>query len=101
MLFLVGWIVYRQVLWGSTPPVDISIIYAPEAEPFMPQVIEAFNHSFARGINPVTGEALAQNQRPIHVSTSRRTSRAPCAPSTPVRSQLPVATRPSTGIGMA
>ena len=36
--------------------IDISIIYAPESEQYMPQVIADFNRISAEGRNPVTGQ---------------------------------------------
>jgi Ca-activated chloride channel family protein len=48
--------------------IDISIIYAPESEQYMPQVIADFNRAMSQGRNPVTGEALASGQRPIFVT---------------------------------
>ncbi len=48
--------------------VDISIVYSPEAELFMPQIIADFNAAFASGKNPVTGAPLAAGERPIYVT---------------------------------
>lgn len=48
--------------------IDVSIIYAPEAEQFMPKIIGDFNRAFAEGRNPVTGQNLASGQRPIFVT---------------------------------
>jgi len=39
--------------------IQISIIYAPEAEAYMPKIIQDFNEAYGRGVNPVTGAALA------------------------------------------
>jgi Ca-activated chloride channel family protein len=47
--------------------VDVTIIYAPESDQYMPRVIEDFNRAFASGKNPVTGENLASGERPIWV----------------------------------
>jgi Ca-activated chloride channel family protein len=47
--------------------IDVSIIYAPESDQYMPRVIEDFNRAFASGKNPVTGENLASGERPIWV----------------------------------
>lgn len=54
--------------------VEISIVYAPEFEPFMPQVINDFNAAFAAGRNPVTGQALASGERPIYVTGKNASS---------------------------
>ncbi|MBZ0300894.1 MAG: VWA domain-containing protein, partial [Anaerolineae bacterium] len=45
--------------------IDVSIIYAPESDLYMPQVIEDFNRAYVNGKNPVTGENLASGERPI------------------------------------
>lgn len=47
--------------------IEISIIYAPESELYLPQAIEEFNRSYANGINPLTGQALTSGERPIYV----------------------------------
>lgn len=48
--------------------IEISIIYAPESDLYMPEVIETFNRSFADGVNPVTGQDLASGERPIYIT---------------------------------
>jgi Ca-activated chloride channel family protein len=48
--------------------VEISIIYAPESDLYMPVVMEDFNRAYARGVNPLTGEKLSQGERPIYVA---------------------------------
>ena len=48
--------------------VEISILYAPEFAPFMPQVINDFNRIYAEGRNPATGQPLASGERPAYVS---------------------------------
>lgn len=48
--------------------IEISIIYAPESDLYMPDVIRDFNQSYASGVNPVTGARLAQGERPIFVT---------------------------------
>lgn len=47
--------------------IEISIIYAPEEELYIKQVIEDFNRSYAQGTNPLTGNQLARDERPIFV----------------------------------
>lgn len=47
--------------------IDISIVYAPESDLYMPRVIEDFNRAYAEGRNPVTGQSLASGERPIYV----------------------------------
>ena len=48
--------------------VEVSIIYAPEMESFLPPAIEAFNCAFAEGRNPLTGAQLAEGEQRVHVS---------------------------------
>ena len=56
---------------GSTRPdnaIDVSIIYAPESDLYMPQVIQDFNAAYASGKNPVTGANLASGEQPIWIT---------------------------------
>jgi Ca-activated chloride channel family protein len=48
--------------------IQISIVYSPEFGPFMPQVMDQFNQSYAQGRNPVTGANLASGERPIYIT---------------------------------
>ncbi|MBC7810590.1 MAG: substrate-binding domain-containing protein, partial [Burkholderiales bacterium] len=48
--------------------IDISIIYAPESDQYMPQVIADFNSAYANGRNPLTEQPLASGERPIYVT---------------------------------
>lgn len=48
--------------------VEVSIIYAPESDLYMPETIEEFNRAYASGKNPLTGENLASGERPIFVT---------------------------------
>jgi Ca-activated chloride channel family protein len=54
--------------------IEISIIYAPELELFMPQAINDFNRAFAEGRNPVTGQPLASGQQPVYVTGKNASS---------------------------
>jgi Ca-activated chloride channel family protein len=47
--------------------VEITIVYAPEAELYLKEAIENFNRSYANRINPLTGKQLAEGERPIWV----------------------------------
>ncbi|MAS36627.1 MAG: hypothetical protein CL610_21665 [Anaerolineaceae bacterium] len=47
--------------------IDVSIIYAPESDLYMPQVIADFNRASASGQNPVTGENWGSGERPIWI----------------------------------
>ncbi len=48
--------------------IEISILYAPESKLYMPDAIDNFNRSYANGINPLTGEKLAKDEKPIFVT---------------------------------
>jgi Ca-activated chloride channel family protein len=48
--------------------VEISIIYAPESDLYLPETIRNFNSSYANGINPTTGQKLASGEKPIFVT---------------------------------
>lgn len=48
--------------------IQIDIVYAPESEQYLPQTIEEFNRAYASGTNPVTGQRLADGERPIYVT---------------------------------
>ncbi|MBN1994795.1 MAG: extracellular solute-binding protein [Anaerolineae bacterium] len=48
--------------------VEISIIYAPEEELYMVDAIKQFNQAYIDGKNPLTGQALADGERPIFVT---------------------------------
>lgn len=48
--------------------IQVNIIYAPESEAYLPAAINQFNQAYASGKNPVTGAALAANERPIFVT---------------------------------
>ncbi|HYO88721.1 MAG TPA: VWA domain-containing protein [Candidatus Limnocylindrales bacterium] len=60
----------QTVQTGQRPnnAVDVSIIYAPESEQYMPQVIADFNRASSEGRNPVTGQPWAQGESPIWVT---------------------------------
>ncbi|HRF97857.1 MAG TPA: substrate-binding domain-containing protein, partial [Aggregatilineales bacterium] len=47
--------------------IEISIIYAPESDLYLPQTITDFNSAYARGINPLTNQPLGSGERPIYV----------------------------------
>lgn len=48
--------------------IEISIIYAPESDAYMREAIDAFNASYAKGINPLTNQALGKDEKPIWVT---------------------------------
>lgn len=48
--------------------IEISLIYAPESDLYLPAAIESFNQSYANGVNPLTGQLLAEGERPIWVT---------------------------------
>lgn len=47
--------------------VEVTIIYAPESDQYMPQIIEEFNRISAQGNNPVTGQSWDSGQNPIWI----------------------------------
>lgn len=47
--------------------VEISIVYAPECDLYMPQVIEEFNSAYEKGSDPLTGKKLAASDMRIFV----------------------------------
>lgn len=56
--------------FGEPPDnaIIVEIIYAPESDEYMQQIIPAFNEAFRNGTNPVTGENLASGERPIFIT---------------------------------
>ncbi|MBW4437443.1 MAG: substrate-binding domain-containing protein [Pleurocapsa minor GSE-CHR-MK-17-07R] len=48
--------------------VQVSIVYAPESDLYLPQVIADFNNAFVQGRNPVTGAALASGEQTVCVT---------------------------------
>lgn len=48
--------------------VEISVVYAPELDLYMRDVITDFNRSYAQGRNAVTGKELARGEKPIWVT---------------------------------
>ncbi len=48
--------------------IEITIVYAPESELYMPQTMNDFNRAYAGGRNPVTGQNLANGERPICIT---------------------------------
>jgi Ca-activated chloride channel family protein len=47
--------------------IDIYIVYSPESQQYMPEIIRRFNQAALEGRNPVSGQALASGERPIYV----------------------------------
>lgn len=66
----------EQPSGGATPvasncasnAVEISIIYAPESDQYLPTVMADFNRAFRDGKNPVTGSNLASGERAICIT---------------------------------
>lgn len=48
--------------------IEITLIYAPESEAYMPEAINAFNQSMASGTNPVTNQPLGKDEKPVWVT---------------------------------
>ena len=47
--------------------IDIFIAYSSESQAYMPDIITNFNDRMRQNINPVTGEALAEDESPVYV----------------------------------
>ncbi len=47
--------------------IEVYIVYAPESQTYMPEIIRQFNQAYANGTNPLTGQSLAQGERPVYV----------------------------------
>ncbi len=54
--------------------IQISIIYAPESEQYLPQVMRDFNCAWANGTNPITGQQRASGERPVFVTGKQGSS---------------------------
>lgn len=56
---------------GAVPRVngatDIFIVYAPESQAYMPELIRKFNQSYVDGRNPLTGAALTDADQRVYV----------------------------------
>src|SRR3990172_4394357 len=55
---------------NGAPPdaIQVHIIYAPESDAYMPQVMADFNRAYSEGRNPVTGQPLAAGEKHIYVT---------------------------------
>src|SRR5260221_4202373 len=53
---------------ASANAIQISIIYAPESDSYLKDAINNFNQAYASGKNPITGAALAANEKPIYIT---------------------------------
>ncbi len=54
--------------------IEVQVIYAPEMELFMPDFITAFNRAYAQGRNPLTGQSLGANEKPVWVEGKNASS---------------------------
>ncbi len=54
--------------------IDVQLIYAPEEDLYIRDVITAFNRSYAQGRHPVTGQNLGIGERPIWVEGKNASS---------------------------
>jgi Ca-activated chloride channel family protein len=54
-------------LQPASNAIEISIIYAPEEELYLVEAIDQFNRAYSEGRNPLTGQPLAEDERPIFV----------------------------------
>ncbi|NJL57290.1 hypothetical protein HC928_20715 [bacterium] len=57
---------------GNIPDnaIEISIIYAPESEQYMPEIMRRFNEAYSQGTHPVQGRPLNEGERPIYITGS-------------------------------
>ncbi|MCU0498101.1 MAG: extracellular solute-binding protein [Anaerolineae bacterium] len=57
---------------ADIPPnaIQISVIYSPESEQYMPEIMNRFNEAYRQGKNPMTGQPLAQGERPAYITGS-------------------------------
>ncbi|TFG61852.1 MAG: hypothetical protein E4H36_09455, partial [Spirochaetales bacterium] len=77
IIVIVGGVIFNEVRKGGsgtgvvkTAPrgsVEISIVYAPESDLYLPQVIEEFNSAYENGTDPVTGKRLTSSDKKIFV----------------------------------
>lgn len=47
--------------------VDVFIVYSPESDAYLPELIATFNRQSAAGTNPATGQPYAEGQNPVYV----------------------------------
>jgi Ca-activated chloride channel family protein len=47
--------------------VDVFIVYSPESQSYMPDIIRSFNEQSAGGKNPVSGAAYGADEKPVFV----------------------------------
>jgi Ca-activated chloride channel family protein len=71
-----GYETYHETGTAPRPAnaIDVFIVYAPESQQYMPQIIDAFNTAYTAGKNPVTGQVLASGERPIYVAGQHPTT---------------------------
>ena len=61
-----------KVAVAPSGAVVVDIIYAPESDQYMPKIIEDFNTAYRNNTNPLTGEALADDEPVIYVQGEPR-----------------------------
>jgi len=54
--------------------VDVFIVYSPETQQYLPDIIGTFNRASGEGKNPVTGQPYTQDERPIFVRGQQPTT---------------------------
>jgi hypothetical protein len=66
----------QTVTEGACAPnaIEVNIIYAPESEQYLPQVMADFNRAYTQGKNPITGQNLASDERPVCVTGTNGSS---------------------------
>jgi Ca-activated chloride channel family protein len=55
---------------GQAPAnaIEITIIYAPESEAYLQEIMTRFNEAYRNNTNPVTGQRLQSGERPIFIT---------------------------------
>jgi Ca-activated chloride channel family protein len=51
----------------EVPDNAVYIVYAPESDLYLPEAIKKFNDSYEKGINPLTGQPLAEGEKKLFV----------------------------------
>lgn len=64
-----GYEIYVENGCVPRPPdaIDVFIVYSPESQAYMPDIIGQFNRLQSEGKNPITGQPRAAGERPIYV----------------------------------
>jgi Ca-activated chloride channel family protein len=71
-----GYETYQETGGARRPgsAVDVYILYSPETQQYMPEIIRRFNEASAEGNNPITGQPWGSGQNPIFVHGQQPTT---------------------------